>query len=159
MYRIGFAKDIHKLVKNRRLMLGGIHIPYAYGEEAHSDGDVLIHSLAEALLGSLALGDLGKFYPPNDKKYQDISSLIILKDVLNKIAKHKYEIVNIDISIVLEKPKLMKYINKIRLNLSKVMNLDINNISVKANTNEGIDEVGHNKAIMCYTIVLVKNKL
>lgn len=156
MMRIGFAKDIHKLVKNRKLMLGGIHIPFDKGELAHSDGDVLLHAIAEAILGAASLGDLGKFYPTNDKKYKDIPSKEILMDVNKRIKKLKYKIENIDTSIEIEKPKLANYIDKIRFNIAKILDIKIDQISVKANTNEGLSVTGKGEAVIAYAIVLLK---
>ncbi len=156
MMRIGFAKDIHRLVKNKKLMLGGVHIPFSKGELAHSDGDVLIHAIAEALLGAAALGDLGKFYPTNDKKYKNIASKEILIDANKRIKKLKYKIENIDASIEIEKPKLANYIDKIRSNIAKTLNIKLDQISVKANTNEGLCATGKGEAVIAYAVVLLK---
>lgn len=155
MNRIGFAKDIHKLVEGRKLMLGGLHIPFNKGEAAHSDGDVVLHAISEAMLGAAALGDLGKFYPTNDKKYKNIASKKILLDAYSRIKKLKYKIVNIDVSIELEKPKLSPYINKIRKNIASLLSLELDQVSVKANTNEGFGEVGSNKAVVAYCIIML----
>lgn len=156
MYRIGFSKDIHKLVKGRKLMLAGIHIPFNKGELAHSDGDVIIHAIAEAMLGAAALGDLGTFYPTNDKKYKNIASKEILIDTNKRIQKLKYQIENIDVSVELEKPKLAPYINKMRNNLAKILKIKLDQISIKANTNEGLCVTGKGEAIIAYAVVLLK---
>ena len=156
MYRIGFSKDIHKLVKGRKLMLAGIHIPFNKGELAHSDGDVIIHAISEAMLGAAALGDLGKFYPTNDKKYKNIASKEILIDINKKIKKLKYQIENIDVSVELEKPKLAPYINKMRNNLAKILKIKLDQISIKANTNEGLCVTGKGEAVIAYAVVLLK---
>ena len=156
MYRIGFSKDIHKLVKGRKLMLAGVHIPFSKGELAHSDGDVIIHAIAEAMLGAAALGDLGKFYPTNDKKYKNIASKEILSDTNKRIKKLKYMVENIDVSVELEKPKLAPYINKMRNNLAKILKIKSNQISIKANTNEGLCVTGKGEAVIAYAIVLLK---
>jgi len=158
MMRIGFAKDIHALKKGKKLILGGINIPSDKGEVAHSDGDVVIHALSEALLGALALGDLGKFYPTNDKKYKDIESKYILLDVMKKVNKLKYKINNIDISIELEKPKLANYILEIRKNISKLLKIKLDQVSIKAGTNEKMDATGKGVAIIAYAIVLLEKK-
>lgn len=155
MNRIGFSKDIHALVKNRPLMLAGLHIPYFKGEKAHSDGDVVIHALAEAMLGALALGDLGKFYPTNDKKYLNKESSYFLLDVNQKVKKVGYKIGNIDISIEIEKPKLAPYILKMRMNLAKLLKIKIEQVSIKAGTNEGFGSTGEGKAVAAYAIVLL----
>lgn len=159
MYRIGFAKDIHRLVPNKKLILGGIHIPFTKGEDAHSDGDVVIHALSEAMLGALSLGDLGKYFPINDKRYDNIASKKILLAVDKMIKKRGYRIVNADISIEIEKPKLANYINKMRLNLSTILKIDIEQISIKANTNEKLDATGANKAVIAYAIILLEKVL
>ena len=150
MYRIGFAKDIHRLVKGRPLILGGVHIPFELGEDAHSDGDVVYHALSEALLGSLALGDLGTFYPPSDDKYLNLDSSYFVKDCFNKIKNRVYSIVNIDISINLEKPKLKSYLQNMKENISSLLEIDTDDISIKAMTNEKLDAVGKLEAVEAY---------
>lgn len=156
MYRIGFAKDIHRLVKGRPLILGGVHIPFELGEDAHSDGDVVYHALSEALLGSLALGDLGTFYPPSDDKYLNLDSSYFVKDCFNKIKNRGYSIVNIDISINLEKPKLKSYLQNMKENISSLLEIDIDDISIKAMTNEKLDAVGKLEAVEAYCYLLIK---
>ena len=155
MTRIGFAKDIHKLTKGRKLMLGGVHIPYPKGELAHSDGDVILHAISESMLGAASLGDLGKFYPTNNSKYQDIPSKEILLDSYKRIKKLGYKINNIDVSVELEKPKLAPYIAKIRNNIAKILKINVDQISIKANTNEGIGETGKGLAVIAYSIILL----
>lgn len=156
MFRIGYSEDIHQLVEGRKLMLGGIYIPFELGEKAHSDGDVLIHAIAEAILGALALGDLGKHFPDNDPQYKNISSEIILTKVYELMVTNGYEINNLDTSIILEKPKLSSYIDEIRSNLSGLLHTEIDRISIKAGTNEGIGELGNGKAIKSIAVVLLK---
>lgn len=156
MYRVGFAKDIHRLVKNRPLILGGVNIPFELGEDAHSDGDVIYHALSEALLGSLALGDLGTFYPPSDDRFLNIDSSFFVKDCYLKVKEKGYSLVNIDISINLEKPKLKPYLQVMRNNISSLLGIDVNNISIKAMTNENVDAVGESKAVEAYCYLLIK---
>jgi len=158
MIRIGYAKDIHKLVENRKLMLGGLHIPFAKGEEAHSDGDVVLHAIAEAMLGALALGDLGKYFPVNDHKYDNYPSTKILLEVYNKVKDLGFEVDNIDVSIDLEQPKLAGYINKMRENIANILKVDEDLISLKANTNEGLDAVGKGEATIATCVILLKSK-
>lgn len=158
MYKIGFAKDIHRLVKNRKLILGGVLIPFELGEEAHSDGDVVFHALSEAILGALALGDLGSFYPDNDNKYLNIDSSYFVNDVYSKMDNLGFMVSNIDISIGLEKPKLKDYLLKMRQNISQLLNVDIDCVSVKAMSNEKLDAVGKSEAVEAYCIVLLKQK-
>lgn len=160
MYRIGFSRDIHRLKDNsRKFILGGVDIPYHLGNVSHSDGDCLYHSIAEALLGTFALGDLGHFFPDNDDKCKDMDSSIILKECYDKILERGYKLVNLDAIIILEKPHLQKYLLQIRQNIAKILNTSIDNISVKAQTNEHCGEVGNNEAIECYATVLVGKDL
>lgn len=157
MYRIGYAEDIHKLVTNRKLMLGGIHVPFEKGEEAHSDGDVVLHALSEAILGALALGDLGTHFP-NTIEFKDIDSKAIFKKVVQMMHDKGFEINNVDISIVLEKPKLRDYILDMRRTICNIAQTEIEKISIKAGTNEQIDEIGRGEAVKAVAIVLLKKK-
>ena len=156
MYKIGYSEDIHQLVPNRKLMLGGVHIPFELGEKAHSDGDVLLHAICESIIGALALGDLGKLFPDNDDKYKDISSEYFLNKVYEMMNELGYEINNIDSSIVLEKPKLSKYIDEMRNNIARILHIELNQISIKACTNEGLGEIGEGKAIKAVAITLLR---
>lgn len=159
MYRIGFSRDIHRLEKNNRpFVLGGIKIPYELGNVSHSDGDCLYHALGEALLGALALGDLGTFFPDNDEKYLDMDSSFILKECYLKVKEKGYVINNVDCVIVLEKPRLSGYIQEMRKNIAELLDTDIKNISVKAQTNEKCGEVGTSKAVVCFASVLVRKE-
>ena len=154
--RIGFASDIHRLVEGRRLILGGVVIPFELGEEAHSDGDVVYHAVAESILGALALGDLGKHFPDTDSKYKDIDSSIIVKEVVKMMKSKGCEINNIDVSITLERPKLKNYIEAMRVNLSSLLETPIENVSIKAGTNERVGPLGRNEAVKAEAIVLLK---
>ncbi|MCD6396642.1 MAG: 2-C-methyl-D-erythritol 2,4-cyclodiphosphate synthase [Spirochaetaceae bacterium] len=154
--RIGTGWDLHLLKEGRRLMLGGEHIPFHSGEEAHSDGDVLIHAIIDAILGAAALGDIGTHFPPSDKKYKDISSLILLGYIRELLIHAGYRIVNIDTTIILQKPRLNPYIKKIRKKLEEALSLDLEYISVKAKTKEGIDAVGRGEAIEASASVLIE---
>lgn len=155
-YRVGFSKDIHQLVENRKLLIGGVHIPFDKGELAHSDGDVLFHALAEAILGALALGDLGKHFPDNSDATKDMDSGLILKQVFEMMKSKGYEINNVDIFVSLEKPKLKDYISQMRENVVSILETDINNVSIKAGTNEGLGPVGEGKAIEASAIVMLR---
>ena len=155
--RIGFASDIHKLVIARKFVLAGVAIPSKVGELAHSDGDVVYHAVSEAILGALALGDLGKHFPATDE-YKDIDSSFIVKKVVFMMLKKGYVVNNVDVSITLEKPKLKPYILDMRKNLATLLNVDVDNVSVKAGTNEGLDEIGQGKAVKAEAIVLLKKK-
>lgn len=155
MYRIGLGYDIHKLEEKRKLILGGIEIPFEKGLYGHSDADVLIHSIIDAMLGALALGDIGTYFPDTDDKYKDISSIILLKEVDKLIHEKKYKINNIDCNIIAQKPKLRPYIDLIKKSLSEVLKIDADLISIKAKTNEKMDSVGELKAIEAHSIVML----
>ena len=156
--RIGFASDIHALVENRKLILGGVIVPFERGELAHSDGDVLYHALAESILGALALGDLGTHFPDNDNKYKDMDSALIVRSVVKMMDEKGYLVNNVDISISLEKPKLKPYILKMRENVATLLNVDLDKVSIKAGTNEGFDAVGKGEAVKAEAIILLKEK-
>ena len=155
-FRVGFSKDIHRLVENRKLIIGGVIIPFSKGELAHSDGDVLYHAVAESILGALALGDLGKHFPDTSNETLDMNSELIVSKVVKMMDELGYEVNNIDVFISLEKPKLKDYIEIIRENLARVLNTNIGNVSVKAGTNEGCGEVGKGEAIEATSMVLLK---
>ena len=154
--RIGFASDIHKLVAGRPLMLSGVNVPSSVGELAHSDGDVVYHAVSEAILGALALGDLGTHFPDTDDKYKDIDSSLIVKEVVALMKKEGYEVNNVDVSITLEQPKLKPFILKMRENLATLLETNIENVSIKAGTNEGLDAIGQGLAVKAEAIVLLK---
>ena len=153
--RIGFASDIHQLVENRKLILGGVVIPFEKGEKAHSDGDVVYHALGESILGALALGDLGTHFPDSDPQYKDMDSSLIIKEVKRMMEEKKYKIVNIDISITLEAPKLRPYIFEMRQNIATIFDIDLVRVSIKAGTNEKLDEIGKGNAVKAESIVLL----
>ncbi len=154
--RIGFASDIHRLIVGRKLILSGVNIPSSFGELAHSDGDVVYHALMDAILGALALGDIGKHFPDNDDKYKDIDSSLLVKQVVKMMKDHGYLINNVDVSITLEKPKIKDYILKMRENLATLLETEIENVSVKAGTNEGLDALGRCEAVKAEVIVMLK---
>ena len=156
--RIGIGNDIHKLVNDRPLIIGGVTIPYEKGNLGHSDGDALLHSIIDALLGALALGDVGSHFPDNDMKYKDADSGLLLKIVVNICHKEGYEINNIDSTVILQKPKLAPYILKIRENIAQITNTDIDRISVKAKTNENIGAIGEGNAIATYAVASLTKK-
>jgi len=156
----GIGYDVHRLVKKKNLILGGLEIKFNFGLSGHSDADVLIHSIIDALLGAAALGDIGKFYPDTNKKYKNISSIILLQEVHKKITQENFIINNIDATIIAEKPKLSKYKNKILKNLANILKITETQINIKAKTNEGLGYIGKGKAIACLAIAsLKKNKL
>ena len=154
-YRIGNGYDIHKLVEGRKLYIGGIEIPYKYGLLGHSDADVLIHAIMDAMLGALCLGDIGTHFPPTDAKYKNISSIDLLKKVKKLVKLEKYYINNIDAVIQAEKPKMADYITFMREDLSKVLEIKKEQISIKATTMEGLGPIGEGKAIASHVVVLL----
>ena len=156
--RIGFSKDIHKIVEGKPLILCGVEIPSTFGLESHSDGDCAIHAIVESIFGAMNIGDLGKHYPPNDNKYKNISSLYFLKDAQHKMNNEGYEINNIDVFISCEKPKLKDYIPKMVEVVSSILKTDPKNVSIKAGTNEKMDSVGKGEAIETYCVCLLKEK-
>ncbi len=155
MIRIGHGYDIHRLVSDRPLVLGGVVIPYERGLLGHSDADVLTHAIMDALLGALALGDIGHYFPPSDPQWHNANSILLLKQVQQMVHSHAWQIVNIDSSIIAEQPKLKPYILTIRESLSKALNLPVERVSVKARTNEGLDAVGRGEAIATHAVVLL----
>jgi 2-C-methyl-D-erythritol 4-phosphate cytidylyltransferase / 2-C-methyl-D-erythritol 2,4-cyclodiphosphate synthase len=154
--RIGHSFDIHQLVDDRPLILGGIQIPFEKGLLGHSDADVLLHAIAEAMLGALALGDLGSFYPDTDPAYKDIDSKRILKETYDLIRQKGYEIGNIDATVYAELPKLNPHIKNIKENISKLLTIRDDQISVKATTYEKMDAIGEQKAIASEAVVILK---
>lgn len=152
--KIGHGLDIHSLINGKKLMIGGVHIPSDKGEDAHSDGDVLLHAIIDAVFGACANGDIGSHYPPSDMKYKDLDSKELLKDAMRLCP---CKIVNLDSTIILEEPKLRPYIDEIRRELSRLLNLDINQISVKAKTAEKIlGELGSGDAIFAEVLILIE---
>ena len=158
MYRIGFSKDIHPLKENRPLILGGIHIPYHLGLDGHSDADVVIHAISEAILGALAIGDLGTHFPDNDDKYKNIDSTILLKEVVKMMENNHYEINNIDVQIGLSKPKLKDYKEAMRNNIASLLKTNIENVSIKAMTYNSLGDIGNNNAAEAYRVVMLRSK-
>lgn len=154
--RIGLGTDLHRLKKDLPLIIGGINIPSPVGCEAHSDGDVLIHALIDALFGACAQGDIGDHFPPSDMQYRGISSQILLQRCLEIISKEGFSIVNIDCVISLEQPKLFPYKQTIRENLARCLNLPLPQISVKAKTHEKTDAVGQGLAVAAQVIALLQ---
>ena len=156
--RIGIGTDIHRLVVGRKLIIAGVKIPSPVGELAHSDGDVLYHALSDAILGALALGDIGIYFPDSLDETADMDSSDIVRFVYDKMEERNYEIGNVDITITLEQPKLKDYRQQMRENVARLLNTSIDNVSIKAGTNEGLDDVGHGLAIRVDAIVLLNEK-
>ena len=157
-YRIGFGYDVHQLVSGRDFWLGGIKIPFDKGGLGHSDADVLVHVICDALLGAANMGDIGKHFPDSSEEFKDIDSKILLKNVIELIRKNNFEIVNIDSTVCLQLPKLAPFIDTMKLELSNCMGIDVNDISIKATTTERLGFVGQEKGISAYATVLI-NKI
>ena len=155
MYRIGQGFDIHKLVEGRKFILGGVEIDYEKGLLGHSDADALVHSIIDALLGALALGDIGTHFPDSDSKYKNIDSLILLKKAYNLVKQNGYIINNLDNTIMVQEPKMKPYIPLMQEKLASVLEIDKSLISIKAKTMEEQDSVGNKKAVATQSIVLL----
>ncbi|WP_024614906.1 2-C-methyl-D-erythritol 2,4-cyclodiphosphate synthase [Clostridium sp. Ade.TY] len=156
--RIGLGYDVHRLVENRDLILGGVNIPYELGLLGHSDADVLVHAIMDSLLGATALGDIGTHFPDTDPKYKGISSIKLLSEVGKLLDKNGYEINNIDSTIIAQKPKMAPHIEEMRKNIAKALNIDFDMINVKATTEEGLGFTGEGLGISSQSICLVSLK-
>ena len=155
--RIWMGYDVHKLVKERDLILGGVKIPYELGLLGHSDADVLLHAIMDSLLGAAALGDIGKHFPDTDSKYKGISSIELLKHVGNLLTEHNYKIGNIDATIIAQKPKMAPHIPTMRENIASALNISVDQINVKATTEEGLGFTGEGLGISSQSICLLFN--
>lgn len=156
MYRIGIGYDIHKLTTGRDLIIGGVKITHEKGLLGHSDADVLIHAIIDAMLGALALSDIGTIFPDTSELYKDADSTVLLRDVYNLIKEKKYVIENIDSNIIAQQPKMMPYIPKMKEVLCKILEIETDRLSIKAKTNEKMDAVGLELAIEAQAVVLMK---
>ncbi len=156
--RIGQSTDIHRLAEGRKLVLGGVEIPHNKGLVGHSDADALTHAAAEAILGALALGDLGHWFPDTDPKWEGVNSQIILKEVASMMDEKGYKIGNLDALVLIEKPKMAPYIEEMRRNFAKALHCDIDRISIKATRGEGMGFVGHEEGVMAQAVVLLEEK-
>lgn len=154
-FRVGHGYDVHKLVEDRKLIIGGVEIPHSKGLLGYSDADVLAHAICDALLGAAALGDIGKHFPDNDDRYKDVDSLVLLEKVCELIRNKGYEISNVDSTILAQAPKLRPYIDEMRSKLAKAMKLDIDELSVKATTEERLGFTGREEGIAAHAVVLL----
>ncbi|MFR3569380.1 MAG: 2-C-methyl-D-erythritol 2,4-cyclodiphosphate synthase [Paraclostridium sordellii] len=153
--RVGMGYDVHKLVENRRLILGGVEIPHEKGLLGHSDADVLLHAIMDSILGALALGDIGKHFPDTDEKFKGADSMKLLEHVYNLIKEKGYVIGNLDATIIAQAPKMAPHIQDMRFNIARVLNTDIDNINVKATTEEGLGFTGNKEGISSQSICLL----
>ena len=153
--RIGQGYDVHRLCENRQLIIGGVNIPYEKGLLGHSDADVLLHAIADALLGAAALGDIGKHFPDTDERYKGANSLELLAAVSTLLKKENYRVINVDATIIAQKPKMSPFISEMRKNIAKALGTDLNNISVKATTEEGLGFTGKGEGISALAVCLI----
>ncbi|WP_031553816.1 2-C-methyl-D-erythritol 2,4-cyclodiphosphate synthase [Oribacterium sp. FC2011] len=155
--RIGTGYDVHKLVPGRKLILGGVTVPYELGLDGHSDADVIVHAIMDALLGAAALGDIGQHFPDNDPAYKGADSIKLLKEVGNILKKEGYKVVNIDSTIIAQRPKLMTFLPEMRKNVADALGLDINQVSIKATTEEHLGFTGRGEGISSQAVALIEN--
>lgn len=154
--RVGMGYDVHKLVENRRLILGGVEIPYEKGLLGHSDADVLLHAIMDALLGAAALGDIGQHFPDTDQKYAGADSLLLLSEVGKMIEEKLFFVGNVDATVIAQKPKLAAYIPEMRQNIAKALHIDISQVNVKATTEEGLGFTGEGLGISAQAVCLLE---
>ena len=155
--RIGQGYDVHRLVPERKLILGGEEIPFELGLLGHSDADVLCHAICDALLGAAALGDIGLHFPDSDEKYKDASSLLLLSEVVSKLAVSGYRVMNIDATVVAQRPKIAAYIQNIRENIEERCTLEVSSINIKATTEEGLGFTGKMEGISAFAVCLIES--
>ncbi|MGB2959456.1 MAG: 2-C-methyl-D-erythritol 2,4-cyclodiphosphate synthase [Bacteroidota bacterium] len=157
-HRVGFGMDVHRLVEGRKLILGGISIPSRMGLEGHSDADVLLHAMSDALLGAAGLGDIGQHFPDTDPRYKDASSLSLLEHVGALLTRHGYHVVNIDSTVLLEQPKVAPHAEAMRIAIARALGIQPDRVSIKATTNEGLGEIGRGEAAVAYAVALVSSR-
>ncbi len=157
-FRIGTGYDVHRLTEGRRLILGGVDIPHSKGLLGHSDADVLIHAVMDAMLGAACLGDIGKHFPDTDPAYKGISSVLLLEKVTALLEKEGWQVGNVDATILAQKPKLAPYIEEMRANMAKAIRIDPSRVSVKATTEEGLGFTGKEEGIAVQAVCLLKNR-
>jgi 2-C-methyl-D-erythritol 2,4-cyclodiphosphate synthase len=157
MHRIGFGNDVHRLVPGRPLIIGGVKLESDLGSDGHSDADVLMHAITDALLGALALGDIGSHFPNDDERWLDAESSEFLRYTLVLIKSYAYSIVNIDSTVSLERPKLREHVDTMRENIAAALEIDVSQVSVKAKTGEKVDAVGEGRAARAEAVVLISN--
>lgn len=155
MYRVGIGYDIHRFGPKRRLVLGGVDIPFSKGLRGHSDADIVLHALCDALLGSTGLGDIGLHFPPGDSAYKNISSLKLLEKVVVLLHKKGFSVVNVDCMVILEKPKIAPYIAVMKRRIGRILKINETCVGIKATTNEGVGSIGSLEAAAAHVVVLV----
>ena len=156
--RIGIGYDVRKLVENRKLIIGGVTIPHEKGLDGHSDADVLVHAIMDSLLGALAMGDIGKFFPDTDMKYKDVDSMLLLKEVASFIDEKGYKIGNIDSVIIAQQPKMAPFIDSMRVRIAQVLEIDVEQVGVKATTTEHLGFEGRKEGISSSSVAILFKK-
>ncbi|MFQ5628238.1 MAG: 2-C-methyl-D-erythritol 2,4-cyclodiphosphate synthase [bacterium] len=157
--RVGFGYDVHPLVSGREMIIGGVSIAHEKGLGGHSDADVLLHAIGDAILGAAALGDLGKHFPDKNAHYANISSLILLKEIAKLLSKKRYKLNNVDSTVVLEKPKLAPHIGQMKKNIANCLDLELDDVSIKATTSEKMSFVGREEGVAAFAVVLIEKML
>ncbi len=157
-YRVGIGTDVHRLVEDRKLMLGGVQIPFAMGLLGHSDGDVVLHAVADALLGAAGMGDIGTLFPDTEAKWKDADSKGFLLTVKEKLTEKKWEVVNVDVTIHAEQPRLELFKGQIKRVIAGLLQIDFNAVNVKAKTNNGLGEIGEGTAIAATAVAMLRKK-
>jgi len=156
--RVGFGYDVHRLKDGHRMVLGGVEIPFRKGPVGHSDGDALVHAVIDALLGAAALGDIGSHFSDEDERFAGISSLLLLREVKSKLEAREFVVVNVDVTVVLERPKLAPHIPAMRSNLAETLGIDTDQVSIKATTSEKMGFVGSGDGVVAYAVALLAHR-
>ncbi len=154
--RIGTGYDVHRLVEGRKLILGGVEIPFEKGSLGHSDADVILHAICDAILGALSLGDLGKHFPDHDERWKDISSLELLRLTNQLLLENHYRVSNLDVTLILQEPKISTYSLEMRRNIAEVLSLDLKQVSIKATTTEGLGFIGRGEGLSAQAVCLIQ---
>ena len=155
-FRVGIGHDVHRLVLGRKLMLGGIEVPHTHGLSGHSDADVVLHAICDAILGAAGLGDIGEHFPNTDTKYKGAASSLFLKEVIQKVRDAGWIVDNLDVLILAEEPKLQEFKPKMKYHIARQLNIDGSQVNIKAGTNEGLGYIGAREGIAAYAVVLLK---
>lgn len=153
--RIGHGYDVHRLTEGRKLFLGGVEIPHTKGLLGHSDADVLLHAVCDALLGAAALGDIGKHFPDTDEKYKGISSLLLLKEVYKKVSDRGYKVSNLDVTLIAQRPKISPYTDEMRKNIANALEISLDSVNIKGTTEERLGFTGTEEGISCHAVCIL----
>lgn len=154
--RVGFGFDVHRLVAGRKLTLGGVHVPHSQGLVGHSDADVVLHAIMDAILGAAALGDIGQHFPPDDEQYRDISSIILLQRVMGLATAKQFAVNNVDVVVVAEQPKILPYVPAMRSAIAQTVGIPVESVSIKGKTTEGLGFTGRGEGIAAYATVALQ---